>query len=786
MKLIIFPIVLLLVISGFSQTKADTIRNGIATAAGTKRVDYLLEANNVVFDWSADGHNIDSTYFYSKLAYDEAAKIGYIKGQFLATGKLYRWATSWIDKRTGHKDCEMAVKYATKGVALAKQLKCDQCLADAYYTYGGAMGCGEGNANFEKAIESFKKAASFAKSAGNTQMEGQVYWTICSFLSGKGNYEDGFNYCQNALTITKAAADKETKGTGDYIWSQQLYELSLLNIANLYAAAADVETASQYLQQAIAHQKEKNPCCPFDDVVAEIYSKTGHADSALAMLARTAPRHTNSFYFKNSKAKALIGNGRFQEAIPLLLEAKADVQKSNKFHSYAKLLVDLGRSYLAVGDYTSALKYAKEGATEAEKNNVRPYMLEAYQTLSFIYKKLNNEKLALEFFERYSSLKETMLNTQFYWRLNNYKKAAIDAKRSANLALLKKDNLIKAQQLQQQTLLRQQNEIQLSLLNKDSKIKDQLLLLSDQKLLLQDQRLKEQQLLRQQKESALGLMDKETRLKDQQLKQQSFVRNALLGGLFLIIALAAFALLFLNSRRRNDGLRNAKIQAELQQQTVQLEMQALRAQMNPHFIFNCLSSINRFILKHETKEASKYLTRFSRLMRMVLTSSKKSFITLEDELQMLRLYIEMERLRFNNSFSYQISLLNEIDTDNVFIPPLLLQPFCENAIWHGLMQKDGEGKLDISLEQDEDTLKCTITDNGIGRQHAEDLKTKTAEKQKSLGIKITSERLSLLNESTDMKSFFRIEDITDENGDAAGTRIILQVKCNAAVTEPLT
>jgi sensor histidine kinase YesM len=146
----------------------------------------------------------------------------------------------------------------------------------------------------------------------------------------------------------------------------------------------------------------------------------------------------------------------------------------------------------------------------------------------------------------------------------------------------------------------------------------------------------------------------------------------------------------------------------------------------------------------------------------------------------------MERLRFNNSFTYRISLLNEIDTDNLYIPPLLLQPFCENAIWHGLMQKNGEGKLEIDLEQDGDILKCTITDNGIGRQQAEELKTKTAEKQKSLGIKITSDRLSLLNESSGMKSFFRIDDVTDENGDAAGTRVTLHVKSKAVVIEQLT
>lgn len=126
-------------------------------------------------------------------------------------------------------------------------------------------------------------------------------------------------------------------------------------------------------------------------------------------------------------------------------------------------------------------------------------------------------------------------------------------------------------------------------------------------------------------------------------------------------------------------LESERTNAELQRQSTELEMQALRAQMNPHFIFNCLSSINRFILKNESEPASDYLTKFSRLIRMVLTNSKKAFISLEDELEMLRLYLEMERLRFQDSFDYNITFKNEIDPENIFIPPLLLQPFAENG-----------------------------------------------------------------------------------------------------------
>ena len=160
---------------------------------------------------------------------------------------------------------------------------------------------------------------------------------------------------------------------------------------------------------------------------------------------------------------------------------------------------------------------------------------------------------------------------------------------------------------------------------------------------------------------------------------------------------------------------------------------------------------------------------------MVLNNSKKSFITLEDELEMLRLYLEMERLRFKNSFDYCITLNNSIDINNVFVPPLLLQPFAENAIWHGLMHKQGHRRLEIALSIEEKILTCTITDNGVGRRDAALLKDKLVTKEKSMGIHITSERLALLNKGIDKNSFFNFEDITDNNGNPSGTRVILKM-----------
>lgn len=212
-------------------------------------------------------------------------------------------------------------------------------------------------------------------------------------------------------------------------------------------------------------------------------------------------------------------------------------------------------------------------------------------------------------------------------------------------------------------------------------------------------------------------------------------------------------------------------------------MQVLRAQMNPHFIFNSLTSINKFVLKNETDAASNYLTKFSRLIRMVLTNSKKPMISLADELEMLRLYLEMEKLRFKEAFIYCFDMDETIDAENIFIPPLLLQPFVENAIWHGLMHKEGHGHLSIDFGMQHKVLHCVITDDGVGRAKASAIPGYAGEKIKSLGLKLTTERLALFNEEKSVQTFYEIEDVLDEHGDIGGTKVTLKIRYRELTNE---
>jgi LytS/YehU family sensor histidine kinase len=206
--------------------------------------------------------------------------------------------------------------------------------------------------------------------------------------------------------------------------------------------------------------------------------------------------------------------------------------------------------------------------------------------------------------------------------------------------------------------------------------------------------------------------------------------------------------------------------------------------MNPHFIFNCLNAINRFILGHETEAASDYLTKFSRLMRMIMNHSRHSVISLDEELEVLQLYLDMERLRFKDAFDYNIVLDEELDAGDIHIPPLLLQPFVENAIWHGLMHKQDRGALTVTLRAAHDMLTCIIEDNGVGRKKAGMLKSKSAQKHKSMGLQITAERLNLLTGTGAPGHFFDIEDLYDAKGNSTGTRVVLKIRINHPAGEP--
>jgi Histidine kinase len=266
-------------------------------------------------------------------------------------------------------------------------------------------------------------------------------------------------------------------------------------------------------------------------------------------------------------------------------------------------------------------------------------------------------------------------------------------------------------------------------------------------------------------------------------EKNAYRNRLLLYGLVLglcVLALLAY-ILYLNFKRKQKETLLLSNEIKLQESAfnhkiVETEMTALRAQMNPHFIFNCLNSIKLHTLENNPIVASDYLTKFSKLIRLVLENSRSEKVTLANELDMLRLYMEMEAMRFKDKMQFKINVEADLDTHFIEIPPLLLQPYIENAIWHGLMHKEEGGNVILEIEtKDEQTLLIAITDDGIGRKAAAELKSKTATQNKSFGLKMTSERIGLINQLYKSETQVQIEDLTDTHGNAKGTKVTLEI-----------
>lgn len=207
-----------------------------------------------------------------------------------------------------------------------------------------------------------------------------------------------------------------------------------------------------------------------------------------------------------------------------------------------------------------------------------------------------------------------------------------------------------------------------------------------------------------------------------------------------------------------------------------LRQQSLRAQMNPHFIFNVLNSISHYIWENDKHKSNHYLSQFSKLIRAILENSSKDTISLRKDLEALNLYVEMENLRFNNKINFEIDVDESVDLDKVNISPLIMQPYVENAIWHGILHKPTSGNIELKIFRiDESWIEITIEDDGIGRGAAQELKSKDVQKNKSYGMQITSDRVDIANKLYGIKSSVIIKDLFDTDSLPCGTKVSIKL-----------
>lgn len=268
------------------------------------------------------------------------------------------------------------------------------------------------------------------------------------------------------------------------------------------------------------------------------------------------------------------------------------------------------------------------------------------------------------------------------------------------------------------------------------------------------------------------------------------------GGSFIFLSGAVLALLFRNIHYMmygaaieififslGMGYRIKQIEDEknsIKNEMIKIELTALRAQMNPHFIFNSLNSIRAYVISNEIKKASHYITKFSRLIRLILHYSSKELITLQDEIETLHLYVQLEELRFRQNFGFEINLREGVNPNNIMLPPLILQPYVENAIKHGLAPKTGEKKLNIMISAENEKIICEIKDNGVGREYTRMNGNKT-KNHISVAMELTKRRINLSGNNQLENQSIEIIDLKDGEK-AAGTMIILKLPLRITIS----
>ena len=468
-----------------------------------------------------------------------------------------------------------------------------------------------------------------------------------------------------------------------------------------------------------------------------------------------------------------------------------DIHKKSGDELYmAQALSSIANTYQYEGKYDTALYYYKRLIPVFLKHNDIYRTGNAYENIAIAYqnkedfnKALTNMMIAKNYYQKinaktdigyaYSGLAE------IYGKLNNIDKAITSYKAALQLAFDAPDK-----NLQQSVFAGLSNvyfkkgdyKSAYTLLDSSHKIKDSLF--TEEK---QDQLLKLQTEFESEKKES----------ENQQLKAQNLASSLQLerNRELLIAAVAALItaaiLLYALFKNRHSKIKNIENLEELNQKleaqkeeisriNALLELKALRAQMNPHFIFNCMSSIQECMLTGRIDDANTYLTKLSRLLRMVLNYSDEETISLDKELQMLSLYLQLEKVRLKNNFEFIIDMDEEINSEELLVPALFLQPFAENAIWHGLVNKSNDRKLTINGIIKHDLLCFYIIDNGVGRKHSEKLKADTA-KHLSKGISLMEQRFSIINRTQHEYARFLIHDLYDDHHNARGTCVEIQL-----------
>jgi tetratricopeptide (TPR) repeat protein/two-component sensor histidine kinase len=629
--------------------------------------------------------------------------------------------------------------------------------------------------------------------AKNDTSKAKIFYSLSGAFAPNDS-ATALNYASQCMDISKHA--KWSKGVG----------LAHHAFANAYYEITEYALSLQHSSEAydiFKNLNDKNNMARELLMMVSSYAESGYSTKAIEK-GIEALRLFESTNDKQGLEKCYIHiggcyfyNGDFDKAIENYDKALILYKESNNKYGIASVFDNIASVFINEGKYDSANIYNLQAIKIFEEINNLRELGTAYFNRGNILKKLYDAKSAYEYYMRAVEINKKLgIKMQLaddYGVIGElYLDLATDSSKKYIISPLfktdKRSLLKKGQYYIRQTLSMSKNEGDIFLLmtynDLASQTEEQLgnykaalafhkeyMLYKDS--IFNDENKKkvaqlENQRLAEVKDREIKLLAKDKTLQASEIKRQRLIRNIIITG---IIAAAIFSFFLIRSRNRRQ-------KTIFDKQVLETEMKALRAQMNPHFIFNSLNSINKYMMENDKENASVYLSKFSNLMRLILENSREQEVLLEDDLHALELYMQLESLRFKKRFAYTIETDPAIDK-NTLIPPLLLQPLVENSIIHGLQNKES-GIIKISVQKEDNVIKCVVEDNGRGRRDVIAMEANGDDKHKSLGIKIINERLSIINRLKKAKAAVSIFDLKDAENKPKGLRVELSLPLQSA------
>lgn len=634
-------------------------------------------------------------------------------------------------------DTEQGLLVSDQAIALAQKLNYKEQLARAYINKANNyISAGKDSL----ALKLYYKSLDIFNSKNSLEGAAKVFYGIARIHQNWADYDAAITYYKKAYHIFKSKRDNESvasmlNGIGicqmysnEYSKAVETF-IKALRFYEINNKAESIEYAYVLSNIGIIYNRMENKldlALKYNQRAVEALKKTGNKIG----LSNTLSNLANTYDNLNQPLKA----------IELQQESYNICKEIGYKAGMASALTNMGIAYTSVPDYKKTIHYLEQTLPMYKElgNNYNLSIVEYYLGEAFLEMPSTISNLAkaeTHLMQAFKISKETgNLQTQ------------ADANNALSKLYVKRSDYKKALEFKELATV-----INDSITSQD--LKDEIT-----RLEVKYEYDKKADLIKAEH-------NKNQALANAEIERQKLIKSGSIIGGTVLFTLGIFGL-FLYKRKRDAVTQ--KQEAEFNTIVANTELKALRAQMNPHFIFNSLNSINDYISKNDVESASDYLIKFAKIMRQTLENSNLSEISLEDDLKILDLYLQIESLRLKNKFTYNIYVDDVIDDKNTLVPPLILQPFIENSIWHGISKKETGGHIEITITKEDNMLICTVDDDGVGRT----LKPNAIE-NKSLGISITKSRIDIINKRRNSNGTVKI--IDREQGVRVEVKLPLQL-----------